>query len=78
MGYKETDEKRLFKDIEKGYDSSKKILEGVLASGKAKFSIPMELGVTDKRIFRTVWQEDGPDDTSRFITAYIDRRLKEE
>lgn len=78
MGYKEEDSERLFRDFEKGYDLSRKIHEGTLANGREKFSIPMDLGVTEKRRFRTVWQEDGPDDTSRFITAYIDRRLKEE
>lgn len=78
MGYTEGDEKRLFHDIEKGYDPERKIIEGVLASGKTKFSIPMKLGVTSTQLFRTVWQEDGPDDTSRFITAYIDRRLEED
>lgn len=78
LGYTERDEKRLFRDIEKGYDVSKKTIENVLSSGKTKFSIPMKLGVTSTRIFRTVWREDGPEDTSRFVTAYIDRRLKED
>lgn len=78
IGYTEDDSAQLFRDIEKGYDLSRKIHEETLANGKEKFSIPMELGVTEKRRFRTVWREDGPDDMSRFVTAYIDRRLKED
>lgn len=45
---------------------------------KEKFSIPMSLGVTANRLFRTVWQKDGPDEAARFVTAYIDRRLEED
>ena len=78
LGYTADDSKRLFRDIEKGYDPSKRILDSTIDSGKVKFSIPMKLGVTSTRLFRTVWQEDGSEDRSRFITAYIDRRLKED
>lgn len=78
LGYTADDAKRLFRDIENGYDPSKRIVDGVIASGKVKFSIPMKLGVTSTRLFRTVWQEEGSEDTSRFVTAYIDRRLKED
>lgn len=78
LGYTADDAKRLFRDIEAGYDPSKRIVDGVIASGKVKFSIPMKLGVTSTRLFRTVWQEEGSEDTSRFVTAYIDRRLKED
>lgn len=78
VGYKTTDSNRLFHDIESGYDLSEKIESKTTASGKERFSIPMTLGVTGKRLFRTVWQKDGPEEPSRFITAYIDRRLEED
>lgn len=38
----------------------------------------VSLGVTAQRLFRTVWQKDGPESSSRFVTAYIDRRLEED
>lgn len=76
LGYKEEDSARLLHDIEEGYDSNLKTLLETYSSGVSKYSIPMELGVTHKRWFRTVWTDDGPDGTDRLITAYIDRRLK--
>lgn len=79
IGYTEGDAERLFCDLEKGYDSSKKTINDVLSNGKTKFSIPMKLGVTSTRLFRTVWMEgDGPNNTDRLVTVYVDRRLKED
>lgn len=78
VGYKPTDADRLFKDIEKGFDLSQK--RDRVPSGRTgeKFSIPMKLGVTEQKLFRTVWMTEGPDGDSRFITAYTDRRLEED
>ena len=78
VGYKPTDAERLFRDIEKGFDLSKKQDTMPVGKTKEKFSIPMSLGVTAQKLFRTVWQKDGPDSASRFITAYVDRRLEED
>lgn len=78
MGYTENDEKRLFQDLEKGYDPSKKVDCQPTDDGYEKSCIPMELGVTSKRLYRTVWRNDGPENSDRFISAYIDRRLKED
>lgn len=78
VGYKTTDSDRLFRDIESDFDLSKKRDSTLTDKGKEKYSIPMSLGVTAQRLFRTVWQKDSPDAESRFITAYIDRRLEED
>lgn len=78
VGYKPNDSDKLFRDIENGYDLSKKQDIVSLPKEKEKFSIPMSLGVTDQRLFRTVWQKDGPEANTRFITAYVDRRLEED
>ena len=78
VGYKPTDSDRLFRDMEKCFDLSKKRDVMPVGKTKEKFSIPMSLGVTAKRLFRTVWQKDGPDEAARFVTAYIDRRLEED
>ena len=78
VGYQPTDALKLFRDIENGYDLSKKIEESEVCPGIVKYSIPTLLGVTKTRMFRTVWQTDGPDNIPRFVSAYIDRRLKEE
>lgn len=78
VGYKPTDADRLFRDIESGFDIYKKCDSVPIGKSKEKFSIPMSLGVTTQRLFRTVWQKDGQDKTPRFITAYVDRRLEED
>lgn len=78
LGYTADDSERLFRDIEAGYDSSRKFDRIDLADGHVKTSIPMKLGITTQQLFRTVWKDDGPDGEDRFLTAYIDRRLKEE
>lgn len=76
LGYKTTDSAQLFRDIEEGYDSAQRTLIETYESGVSKYSIAMDLGVTRKQTFRTVWMDDGPDGTDRLVTAYIDRRLK--
>lgn len=78
LGYTADDSKRLFHDIEAGYDPSRKFARIDLEDGHVKTSIPIRLGVTAQQLFRTVWKDDGPDGEDRFLTAYIDRRLKEE
>ena len=78
VGYKPTDSDRLFRDMEKCFDLSRKRDVMPVGKTKEKFSIPMSLGVTANRLFRTVWQKDGPDEAARFVTAYIDRRLEED
>lgn len=72
VGYTAKDSLRLFKDIEKGYDLSKATNFININNGK-RFSIFMQLGMTKKKRFRTVWQIDTPDLCPRFITSYRER-----
>ena len=77
VGYKTTDADLLFEHIEKGFDVTKK--RGVMKIGSdvEKFNIPMELGVTKKKMFTTAWQIDAPGAKPRLTSAYRDRRAKE-
>lgn len=76
VGYTPNDSDKLFLDMESRYDESKKIDSSIVRSAE-RFSIPMSLGMTSTMLFRTVWQKDKLDSDSRFITAYVDRRLEE-
>lgn len=76
VGYCEWDADTLFRDLENGFDLTKGVFRKS-QNGTEEFSIPMWLGVTDKRLFTTAWRKDTPDSVPRFITAFIDRRLKE-
>ena len=70
-GYTISDGKKLFKDIEKGYDETK-ITDVDQITGK--FSIFMQLGKDDPRTFRTVWKRDTPDSQPRLITAHREKK----
>lgn len=78
IGYTESDAGLLFKHLEEGFDLSKRISVQRSESGSEKFCIPMKLGVTTRKMFATAWQKDSPNSDIRFISAYIDRRLKED
>lgn len=78
VGYFENDGELLFRDIEKCFNLNKKCDSLISNTGVEKFSIPMFLGMTDSKLFRTVWQKDTPNSPIRFISAYVDRRLKKE
>lgn len=77
VGYGECDSERLFRDLEEGFDLGKGNFRET-QNGVTEFSIPMLLGIDRKRLFTTAWRKDTPDAAPRFITAFIDRRLKEE
>lgn len=78
VGYEPGDEDLLFRDLETGFDLSRKTDVNPERGNKESFSIPMELGITKTRLFRTVW-EDGPTNPApRFVSFYQDRRLKED
>lgn len=76
VGYKESDADLLFKHLEEGYDYSKRGNSEKTPYGE-KFDMPMLLGVTTKKLFNTGWQIDNGATEPKFLTAYIDRRLKE-
>lgn len=78
IGYSADDPMKLFKDIVDQFDLSKQLEPITKDSTVGKVSIPMKLGITSKRVFRTVWSKTGPDNSFRFITAFVDRKLKQE
>lgn len=69
VGYTPNDGERLKSDIKKNFSYSK-AFDIRKQSNKESFSIFMELGVTEKRRFRTVWEKEKSDSTPRFITAH--------
>lgn len=77
VGYEEGDSELLFRDIENGFDLAKKGPDRLSDRGDTQFTIPMELGVTKTRLFSTAWQVDKSGNEPKFVTAYVDRRLKE-
>lgn len=73
VGYNENEPEKLKSDILSLYDYNKaKDIENT--EHGQKFSVFMDLGITSKKEFRTVWQIDNGAEKPRFITAYIDRR----
>lgn len=76
VGYTDDDCEKLFADIAGNYLEELRIEETVTPFGATSFSIMMELGVTEKRTFRTVWERKKTDEMAKLITAYRDRRLE--
>lgn len=70
VGYKETDFERLNKELRECFDYKKAVDKIILDNGAEKFSIFVELGVTKKKRFRTVWQKDNQNSIPRLITAH--------
>ena len=70
VGYRPDDRILLINDILDGFDMTKAVDAAVSPENVRKFSIFMYLGVSRKKRFRTVWQQDTPHSISRFITAY--------
>ena len=70
VGYTEKDGKRLTEDLKNCFDYSKAVDKKPLANGGERFSIFTDLGVSDVRRFRTVWQKDEPNSQPRIITAH--------
>ena len=68
VGYKPNDYSSLFNDIAMGFDINKSKNSGVY-----KIIITMELGVTKKENFCTIWKKDS-NGILMFVTAYIKNR----
>lgn len=68
VGYKPNDYSSLFNDIAMGFDINKSKNSGVY-----KIIITMELGVTKKENFCTIWKKDS-NGILKFVTAYIKNR----
>ena len=75
-GYSEADTERLNLDIYQQFDESLKEDVRILDNGTEAFSIFMELGTTDKKMFRTVWQREPGSEKPRFITAHREERKR--
>lgn len=69
LGYTKESTERLLHDIEAGYDVSKAENETVI-NGKKRFVIYMNLGVDQKKRFRTVWEDEGKGIVPRLITVF--------
>lgn len=69
LGYTKENAERLLHDIEAGYDVSKAENETVIR-GKKRFVIYMDLGVDQKKRFRTVWEDEGKGIVPRLITVF--------
>lgn len=76
VGYSESDTERLNVDIYQQFDESLKEDVRVLDDGTEAFSIFMELGTTDKKMFRTVWQREPGSEKPRFITAHREEKKR--
>lgn len=70
VGYSEQDGSRLNADIYQQFDEAQKTDIRTAEDGTESFSIFMELGVTDQKTFRTVWQREPDSERPRLITAH--------
>ena len=69
VGYSPDDYVKLYKDIAAQFDMEKAEYDEKSKFGQG-FSIDMQLGITKKRTFKTVWQIDKEGDKPRLITAH--------
>lgn len=70
VGYSQADPERLKRDLLNGLKSNKAKTFGPNASGARTFEVDVELGVTHKKKFRTIWQIDSDATAPRLITAH--------
>ncbi len=70
VGYTVDDAEKLKAEIMEKFDESQATEFKEVAQDIVHFNIYMELGITKKRTFRTVWRKDSPDSAPRFISAY--------
>lgn len=70
VGYAKENPIQLRYDIAKQYDESKvqNVIE--LEDGSKKYSIPMKLGITEKKQFLTCWIKEPGNGKPRITTAY--------
>lgn len=69
-GYTQDDAEKLFRDIEKGFDLSKRGPDRVGKSGFVTYAIPMNLGVTRVREYTTAWADTGPVGKPVLVSVY--------
>ena len=75
---KSEDTLRLFYDLEESFDLKKAMDHRTDSQGIKSYSIPMYLGVREKRLFRTAWQNEKSVSLPKFVTAHIDDELEKE
>ncbi|MBQ8699791.1 MAG: hypothetical protein IJ521_12495 [Schwartzia sp.] len=73
VGYTPNDVEKLHHDIEAQFDESKATSFRKLPDGAERFTIFMELGVTKKRPFLTVWQRNAAGEKPKFVTAHREK-----
>lgn len=76
VGYTQDNPLQLRYDMARQFDMSKAVDIEILEDGAVKFNIYMELGVVEKRMFRTGWRIDKPGDKPRIIMGF--RRLRDD
>lgn len=74
VGYGVGDAVRLNQDIKRQFDERKAVNVVTCDDGAIEFCIHMSLGVTKKKLFKTVWRVDTLSSKPRFITAYREGR----
>lgn len=70
VGYSTEDAELLFRDIEKGFDLSKKTGIRITEDHEIHFTILMDLGVTEKQEFLTSWQIAKNGEMPKLTSAY--------
>ena len=70
VGYSTKDGMLLNADIYRQFDERRKTDVELRENGEERFSIYMDLGITQTKRFRTVWIRDAGAEKPRFVTAY--------
>ena len=78
VGYSTEDAELLFRDIEKGFDLSKKTGIRTTEDNEIRFTILMDLGVTEKQEFLTSWQIGKNGEMPKLTSAYKHYTKREE
>lgn len=70
VGYTSEDAELLFRDIEEGFDLSKKTSVKMIEDNGTRFTILMDLGVTKRQEFLTSWQIGKDEEIPKLTSAY--------
>ena len=76
VGYTEKDTAQLAADIAAQYNEDKRVDFKIADNGTEKFSVFMELGKKERKLFQTVWQIDLGSEKPRLITSHRVSRKK--
>lgn len=70
VGYTADNPLQLRYDMSRQFDISKAVNMSVDESGRERFRIYMDLGIENRKRFRTAWIKDSPDSKPRIVTAF--------